>query len=243
MIKINYVIIILIYTVFTNIILLTYQSHLGKIGSFNHLLKFLTINPNSNKNTVNYNSTPPSLEIFCRKVGGVNGDKTQLPELITEFMCNNTNLDIINNYLLGNPKCFSTFQKLINGDFGSIDFLSEAFNWSGKGINDIGSQNECLGYPLKYFFIELSFNTTFNYSDFDQIYYFLTMDKSLWGLCFFPECEDFVVNYFDSKVNTKFKDYLNTIGINNFTNYNKISSTNSTNNTNSTDGQTNCKNY
>ena len=47
------------------------------------------------------------------------------------------------------------------------------------------------------------------------------MDRSLWGLCFFDECSELIVNYFDSSVNTKFQDYANTIGIKNFTNYNK----------------------
>ena len=166
----------------------------------------------------NLTQIPKTYNEFCPKKGAIM-DNGSLQDLIKSFLCNYTNSEIIDKFLIHNEKCYEILNNIISGN---ISNLWNAINWSGKGLNDIGNQNECYGNKLKYFLIELSNNKTYNFVDSNQLYRFLMMKKSLWGLCFFPECESFIFNYFNSAKNTKFLSYLDTIGFTNFTIYSKF---------------------
>ena len=159
------------YTSFGNIAelipkLLSYNNNLKGLNNLNSFdLNKLNHNiaeiPRLLPNTSISSTVAPTLEDFCRFNTSNKDRRESLPFLIQNFICNYTNESILNNYLLGKPKCFEIVSKLISANISGIPDIYEAFNWSGKGVNDIGSQNECLGNGLKYFFVELTYDLKF----------------------------------------------------------------------------------
>lgn len=148
-------------------------------------------------------------------------------KIIGDFFCKNTNKEIL-DLLIHEPVCQDVFDLLLSwGQNHTLndtfkDQISTALNWSGKGLNDIGNKAECIGNDLYYFFVEIEHNRTVKRQEKNQIYDFTFSNRSLWGLCFFKDCRNFIMNYFDANSNTMLRSYLQEFGITNFTNYNKV---------------------
>ena len=100
-------------------------------------------------------------------------------------------------------------------DKNSNNILFNIFSHSGKGLNELGLENECnlvSTHNLSYFLIlyQYEHNTYSFLSDDRDVFMFLNRSSFYTGVCVISECETFISDVFNRTLNEKLFTYLQT---------------------------------
>ena len=125
----------------------------------------------------------------------------------------NYSLDILNSSLFFEKNFSSCFTSIYNAfNKNNPDFISKAFRYSGKGLNDIGDEKECTHFSkrLSYFTLFFRINKYENMASGEDVpvLKFLNQKYFYCGFCLMSDCEYFFKNLFNKEVNEIFLDFL-----------------------------------
>lgn len=160
---------------------------------------------NNSSVSINYDS------LMSNKTFGMRPDLTQLIMKVIMYVYKYSNSSIIRHKIYDDNQCYNALINLIKNDNLQKDTLENILNSSGKGISDIGLEDDCIySYNLTYLFINYTLNQNVSSSDplFNNLYNFLEQSTFFTGICTWRECNDLYQSFFDYDLNQIFFDTL-----------------------------------
>jgi hypothetical protein len=150
--------------------------------------------------SITYNLLP-------KKLGdAVEGDYLkELSGRIWELLQDNTEQKVL--LKLFEVNCLKELLKIVGGD---LTVVFDIINASGKGVSQLGVEEDCTG-NYTFNFIQLTVNRPvfFYGGESESLYDFLEQDSFFLGLCFFDKCSNFTNSFLNKTTNAKFFKYLN----------------------------------
>jgi hypothetical protein len=211
------------------------------ILGYNTIFSFKTtpqnLNHNNFNNLVEYINYPTfnNLKIFSTTNStSENPDDDNITHILSDFisklyffLIEHSDMQIIIDEVLNNPECNNTLKKIFYKDSSDSNntMLFDMINNSGKGLTDIGLEEECENNDLYYLFLQVKVDLEryLSGTEYYYLYRFLEQNSFFMGLCLPKQCTNFYTRFFNQKQNTNFFKYLNeTIGIKKVTNYSII---------------------
>lgn len=190
---------------------------------------FNSDNFNNLKEYIN-NPALKNLQIFSRR-NSPRDDHIPLTHILSDFisklyffLIKHSDMQIIIDEVLNNTECNNTLGRIfyLNSSDTNNTILFDLINNSGKGLSDIGLEQECENNGLYYLFLQVKVNLEryLSGTEFYYLYRFLDQNSFFVGLCLPKQCINFYTRFFNRKQNSKFFKYLNeTIGIEKVTNF------------------------
>jgi hypothetical protein len=130
-----------------------------------------------------------------------------IEEIVINFIKNNTNLDLLDENLL---KCFVDIIGNSTSEGKSYRNYLNLLAYSGKGLSDLGLEDECIRYNFTYYLLTYEYRngTEVTFSDQKNSFLFFQQNIFFTGICLPKSCNASLNFLFNETIDEKFYFYL-----------------------------------